>query len=475
MGAHMSDGFWEFLLLASQWGILAYFILLQASQFFLMAKAFFAIQSYRGRTESDPVENLLESSHALPITLVCPAYNESAGVVASIHSLLSLRYPEYQVVVVNDGSTDDTLAKLIEAFELRPIQRVVRTLIPTQEVRAIYESAFIRNLVVVDKTNGGKADSLNCGINLARYPLICCMDADSLLEPDALLRAVRPFLDRAGTVGCGGVIRPVNGCRITPMGIRGVFVPDSWLARFQVVEYLRSFLFGRMGLSSLDALFIVSGAFGVFRKNILVQAGGFDTELVGEDFEVVVRVHRQMREAKRPYHIVLVPDPICWTEAPETFQLLRRQRSRWQRGLLETLWTHRRMIFNPRYGRVGLVSLPHFLLFEAMAPFVELLGYALTLWAAWTHTVNTPFALLFLWAALLLGVFNSLVAVVLQEITLHRYQGLSAWIRLLGSAILENFGYRQLTLYWRVLGTIDFFRGRRSWGRMERRGLGGKA
>lgn len=471
MGAHMSL---EALFVLIQLGILVYFLLLHGIQLTLIIKAFFAIRDYKGRTEADPMDNLFETTHTLPITLICPAYNESAGVVASVSSLISLRYPEFQVVVVNDGSTDDTVARLVEAFEMKPTRRVIRQLIPTQEVRAVYESPYVRNLVVVDKANGGKADALNCGINVARYHLVCCMDADSLLEPDALLRVVRPFMDEHHTAGCGGVIRPVNGCRITPMGIRGIFMPDSWLARFQVVEYLRAFLFGRMGLSSLDSLFIVSGAFGVFRKDILVRSGGFCTDIVGEDFEMVVRVHRLLRDEKKPYHISLVPDPICWTEAPEHLKILRRQRSRWQRGLLETLWMHRLMWFNPRYGRIGLFSMPFFLLFEALAPLIEVLGYGIAIWAICTHTINATFAFLFLWLAILLGIFNSVVAIVLQEITLHRYQGLRAWSRLLLTGVIENFGYRQLTLFWRLKGTMDFFRGKKSWGRMDRYGLKGK-
>ena len=229
--------------------------------------------------------------------------------MASINSLISLRYPEFQVVVVSDGSTDATLERLIKAFKLQPSQRVVRHLLPTKEVHGIYESAYVPNLVVVDKANGGKADALNCGINLARYPLVCCMDGDSLLENDALLRIARPFMDRPDMVASGGVVRPLNGCKVTPMGIRGIFLPGSWLARFQIVEYLRAFLFARVGLASLDSMFIVSGAFGVFRKDVVVAAGGFETATIGEDFELVVRLHRCLREWKRPHHITLVPDP----------------------------------------------------------------------------------------------------------------------------------------------------------------------
>jgi cellulose synthase/poly-beta-1,6-N-acetylglucosamine synthase-like glycosyltransferase len=455
-----------------EWGILLYFLVYHLLHFFLMLRAFHSIRNYLSEMDTDRLDAAFQTSHIKPITLICPAYNEESGVVASVNSLISLRYPEFQVVVVNDGSSDATLARLIAAFKLKPSQRVLRELIPTQAVHAIYESAYVPNLMVVDKANGGKSDALNCGVNLARYPLVCCMDGDSLLENDALLRIARPFMDSPNLVASGGVIRPLNGCKVTPMGIRGIFMPTSWLARFQVVEYLRAFLFGRVGLASLDSLFIVSGAFGVFRRDLLVEVGGFLTTTIGEDFEVVVRLHHHLRDEHRPYHITLVADPVCWTEVPEDRKTMRRQRNRWQRGMLDALWLHRHMWFNPKYGRIGLFSMPYFLFFEALAPIIEVLGYALFAWAVWTRSFSTPFAALFFYLALLLGVLNSVVAVVLQAMSGHRYQGLKAWGLLLATAILENFGYRQLTVWWRLGGIVDWLRGKEGWGRMKRRGLG---
>ena len=301
------------------------------------------------------------------------------------------------------------------------------------------------------------------------------MDGDSLLENDSLLRIARPFMDSPNLVASGGVIRPLNGCKVTPMGIRGIHLPDSWLARFQIVEYLRAFLFGRVGLASLDTLFIVSGAFGVFRKDLLVKAGGFETATIGEDFELVMRLHRYLRDEKQPYHMTLVPDPVCWTEVPEHFRELRRQRNRWQRGLLEALWRHRRMWFNPKYGRVGLFSMPYFIFFEALAPLIEVMGYLMFAWSVWHHSINTPFAILFIYVALLLGVLNSVVSIVLQEISGHRYQGFKAWFILLFTAVAENFGYRQLTVWWRLLGTLDWIRGKNHWGHMTRKGIGAQS
>jgi cellulose synthase/poly-beta-1,6-N-acetylglucosamine synthase-like glycosyltransferase len=461
-----------FLTVFFEWGILAYFLALHLTHLGLILRAFFSIRSYLEEVATDRLDTAFETSHYKPMTLICPAYNEEAGVVPSVNSLISLRYPEFQVVVINDGSKDATLARLIEAFKLKPSHRVLRQLLPTKEVRGIYESAYVPNLVVVDKANGGKADALNCGVNLARYPLVCCMDGDSLLENDSLLRIARPFMDRPHLVASGGVIRPLNGCKVTTMGIRGIHLPESWLARFQIVEYLRAFLFGRMGLASLDTMFIVSGAFGVFRKDLIVEAGGFETATIGEDFELVVRLHHHLRDTKQPYHITLVPDPVCWTEVPEDAGVLGRQRNRWQRGLLETLWKHRKMWFNPKYGRVGLFSMPYFIFFEALAPVIETTGYVVFVWSIWSHSINSAFAILFVYVALLLGVLNSVVSVVLQEISGHRYQGIKALGLLLLTAVVENFGYRQMTVWWRLRGTIDWFRGKDGWGQMKRKGIG---
>ena len=455
----------------SQWGILLYFLAMNLINLMLIIRAYFATRQYQEEVEVDQLLDHFETLHVKPITLICPAYNEGAGVVASVKSLLGLRYPKFQVVVVNDGSKDDTLEKLIEAFRLHRSDRVVRLALPTARVRGVYESTFVPRLVVVDKENGGKADALNCGLNLATYPLVCCMDGDSLLENDALLKITRPFLDRPHVVATAGVIRPLNGCQVTPMGIRAIFMPTNWLARMQVVEYLRSFLFGRMGLSNLGSMFIVSGAFGVFRKDLLLEMGGFH-KTIGEDFELVVRLHHHLKAKGGPYQIVMVPDPVCWTEVPEDSGTLKRQRNRWQRGLLETLWKHRKMWFNPKYGRVGLFSMPYFIFFEALAPIIEVLGYVVFVWSLWNHSINNAFAILFIYVALLLGVLNSVVSVVLQEISGHRYQGFKAWSLLLFTAVAENFGYRQMTVWWRLKGTFDWIRGKEGWGQMKRKGIG---
>jgi cellulose synthase/poly-beta-1,6-N-acetylglucosamine synthase-like glycosyltransferase len=455
-----------------QTAALFYFLIMNGHQLVFLFRAFLAMRRYLAKVEADQVDSLFGTAHYKPISVICPVYNEASGVVDSVSSLLALRYPERQVIVVNDGSTDATLELLLKAFKLKPSNRVVRQVLDSQPVRGIYESLFVPNLVVVDKENGGKADALNCGLNLVRFPLVACMDGDSLLENDTLLRVSRPFLDSPHIIGCAGVIRPLNGCKVTPQGIRGINLPKSWLARFQIVEYLRAFLYGRMGLASYNMLFIVSGALGVYRRDVLLEAGGFSPGTIGEDFEAVVRLHRVQRDKKATYAFAMVPDPICWTEVPEDFRTLGRQRNRWQRGLLETLWAHKRMVGNPRYGSLGLVSLPYFLFFEALAPVVELTGYLILAYYFWTGQLNSPYVLLFLVVAVALGILNSVAAVLLEVGGKYRYQGLRSFLVLMAAAVLENLGYRQLTLWWRLRGTFDFLRGKRGWGRMKRLGAG---
>src|SRR3954471_11961114 len=321
---------------------------------------------------------LLRSPLTPPVSVLAPAYNEEANVVENVRSLLMLDYPLFEVILVNDGSTDRTLGRLVDAFDLRRSARSFEHTLRCKNIREVYESPTYTNLVVVDKQNGGKADALNAGLNLSLYPLFCAIDADSILEPDALLRLVRPFVDAPGvTIAAGGVVRVANGCEIHGGRVHKVQLVRRVLPLMQIVEYLRAFLFGRMGWSTGNSLLVISGAFGLFDKRAAVQAGGYATDTVGEDMELVVRMHRHLRDRQQRYRIGFVPDPICWTEVPESLRVLRRQRTRWQRGLIDTLWRHRGMMGRARYGMVGLVALPGFAIFEMLSPIIELSGYIL--------------------------------------------------------------------------------------------------
>ncbi len=415
---------------------------------------------------------LLRSPLTPPVSVLAPAFNEEANVVENVRSLLMLDYPLFEVVVVNDGSRDRTLEVLIREFGLRPSARSFEYAAPCRPIRQVYDSAEYPNLVVVDKVNGGKADALNAGLSLALYPLFCAIDADSILESDALLRLVRPFVDFPGvTVAAGGIVRVANGCDIQAGRVRRVKLVHRPLPLMQVVEYLRAFLFGRMGWSGGNGLLIISGAFGMFEKRAALAAGGYARDTVGEDMELVVRMHRHLRERGRPYRIGFVPDPICWTEVPESLRVLRRQRTRWHRGLIDTLWRHRAMIGRPRYGSIGLLAMPCFVLFEMLSPVVELTGYLMLPVLAALGLLAPSFALSFFLLAVLYGVLVSVVAVLLEDITFRRYPCTRDLALLVGAAVLENLGYRQLTVWWRVRAFWEFWRGDLSWGAMERRGV----
>ena len=291
-------------------------------------------------------------------------------------SLLMLEYPDYEVIVVNDGSKDGTLETLKSAFGLYPIPADIGGQIACQQILGVYRSPDNPSLVVVDKMNGGKADALNAGINVSRCPLFCAIDADSVLEGGALLRVVKPFLDQPEkTVAVGGIIRVANGCEIKAGRVVKIGLPGKWLPLVQTVEYLRAFLFGRSGWDALHSMLVISDAFGVFRKDITIAVGGYRHDTVGEDMELVVRIHRYMREEGKSYDVHFLPDPVCWTEVPDSRKILGRQRNRWQRGLIDTLRIHRKMMFNPRYGRIGLIAFPYFLFFEALTPVLEMAGF----------------------------------------------------------------------------------------------------
>jgi cellulose synthase/poly-beta-1,6-N-acetylglucosamine synthase-like glycosyltransferase len=415
---------------------------------------------------------LLRSPLTPPVSVLAPAYNEEANVVENVRSLLMLDYPLFEVILVNDGSTDRTLGRLVDAFDLRRSARSFEHSLRCKSIRGVYESPSYPNLVVVDKANGGKADALNAGLNLSLYPIFCAIDADSILEPDALLRLVRPFVDAPGvTIAAGGVVRVANGCDIHGGRIHAVRLPRRALPLIQIVEYLRAFFFGRMGWSTGNSLLVISGAFGLFEKKAALLVGGYATDSVGEDMELVVRMHRYRRERRQPYCIGFVPDPICWTEAPESLRVLRRQRTRWQRGLIDTLLRHRSMIGRPRYGTVGMVSLPGFFVFEMISPLVELSGYLLLplLWAS--GMLDFSLAWTFFVLSILYMVLVSALALLLEDLAFRRYPSVTDLGRLLAAAVLENFGYRQLTVWWRVRAFVEYLRGDLSWGAMERRGM----
>lgn len=459
---------WHHLFDLVQWLFIAYVMALLLTNLALAAFAWRAIRRHRDTLQW----NFLPQAHGelnLPVSLLVPAFNEVAGIVASVRSLLLLEYPRYEILVINDGSTDGTLPALIEHFDLVAFPEVNHLRIPCAPIHAVYRSRRHPNLRVIDKRNGGKADALNAGINCANYPLVCAVDGDSILRRDALTRAVRPFLEDSRTIVSGASIGIANGCRISGGQLEAVDIGTHFLARMQVLEYLRGFLLARMGWSTLNAILIISGAFGVFNKEVVVRAGGYRTRTIGEDMELIVRLHHDFSEGRTPYRIASVPEPLCWTEAPEIPSVLRSQRARWQRGLAESLALHRSLMLAPRSGAAGWVAMPYYVVFELLGPVVELFGLillfggALLGWIDWAAFLAT--ALLAMGA----GALVTALALLLETVATALYPKPRQILLLAAYSWLENLGYRQLVLVWRIQGLWRWARGaQHQWGTMTR-------
>lgn len=436
-----------------------------------------AVSAVELRTRARPARSALElwtrySDLAPPVSVIAPCFNEEMSVIDSVRALLGLEYPDHEVVVVNDGSTDGTLARLVAEFGLEPVNREPLACLHTTQLRGVYGSPRHPNLIVVDKDNGRKADAVNAGIAYATAPLVCVIDADSIIEPDGLLRGTEPFIGDTGKiVAVGGMIRIANGSIIEGGHVRRVRLPAGWLPRFQVIEYLRAFLTARVASARLDMLLLVSGAFGIFRRSVLVEIGGFRHDTVGEDLEIVTRIHRHMREQGRDYRIAFVPDVVCWTDAPFDRTGLGNQRTRWEQGALETLVRHRRMIFNPRYGRIGMVALPLVALEDVVGPPCELTGYAIMPALFLLGLTGPAPVLAYMAVTLLFGAAISLGALALEELQMRRTPSARDLATIAVAALLENIGYRQVMLFHRLRGMWRFARGDTRWASAARAGF----
>lgn len=452
--------------------ILAYFVLLDLGYILLFVLAWSAITRHLRFARAINIDEFVSSPLAPKVSILVPAYNEASGIADSLHSLLTLRYAQYEVIVVNDGSTDETLEVLVRQYDLQPSARVYKPDIPTETVLGIYSSKTEPRLLVVDKHNGGKADALNCATNLASGRLLCSMDADSTLDADALLRSCAPFMEEPDlVVAAGGIVRVANGCDISRGHLERLALSPSWLARMQVVEYLRAFMIGRSGWSKLNALIIISGTFGVFRTDIVRKIGGYDSTTIGEDAELVVRMHRYMRSLQRPYAIRFIPDPVCWTEAPERFATLLGQRMRWQRGLKQCLWKHRSMMLNPRFGVVGMFALPFTLLFELLGPIIEITGLVAISIGFATGNVELQFFLVLLSIAVMFGAGLSIATLAMQDASMRRYTRQRDLILLIVAGVFEGLGLRQLVAIWRTYAMLPRRRHKITWGTMAHIGV----
>jgi cellulose synthase/poly-beta-1,6-N-acetylglucosamine synthase-like glycosyltransferase len=462
----------ESALVGLNWAVLVYFLVVNGFLLLLLLMAAVDLRSQRLDVWQEGRWRVLGSDVAPVISILAPAHDEEVTVTESVRSLLTLRYPSLEVVVVNDGSSDGTLATLERDFDLVQIHAApIRRRITTQPIRGLYRSRRTPSLVVVDKENGGKADALNAGLLVATGELACAIDADTLVEPDALQRMIRPFLLDDRVVAAGGTLRVVNGCEIKAGRVTRQHAPRRFLEGVQAVEYLRAFLAGRVGWNRLGGNLIISGAFGLFRRESMIAAGGYRHDTVGEDMELVVRMRRLGYERRAPDRVVFVPDPVAWTEVPRRLRTLGRQRDRWHRGLADVIERHRGILLNPRYRAMGLVVAPYFLVVELLAPLVELIGLAALIVGLSIGAVNIPFAIMFLVVAYGLGLLLTTLTIALEEWTYGGYGGLRDRLMLLLWGMLESLGYRQLTALWRVRGMTRHLRGHAEWGAMEREGF----
>lgn len=459
--------------------ILAFYsIVISLSYLILMGLSYKNVRKQARLWNLKNISMLFRNKMIPSISIVAPAYNEDMTIVASVKSLLNLKYPNYELIVVNDGSKDETLNKLIDEFRLIRVNYRYTTSLETAPIRGIYRNPSLPKLVVIDKSNGGKADALNAGINVANKEYFCGIDSDSLLEPESLLRVASLTLDESSeTPALGGNVFPINGCKVDNGLITTIQLPKKHLARFQTIEYMRAFMIGRMGWEQLKSLLIISGAFGLFRKERIIGIGGYMTargkyhkDTVGEDMELVVRISRLMHEMGLRFKVLYAYNANCWTQVPEDLKSLKGQRYRWQRGLIDIMFFHKTMIFNPRYKSTGMLAMPYYLFFETFGPMIEAQGYAMVICAAFLGILNAKIVILLFIGTVFLGIINSIASLLIAERE-EQYFSPADMGRLLIYAAIENFGPRQWFSLWRIRGQFSVMFGKGGWGKIKRKGI----
>jgi biofilm PGA synthesis N-glycosyltransferase PgaC len=456
--------------------ILVYSCLLFGTYFLLSTFSAIDIIGYMRRNSFIDYRDILAAPSAPSISIIAPAYNESATIVENVRSLLNIHYVNFEVIIVNDGSKDNTLQLMIDEYMLVPVAFAFDPKLESKPIKAIYKSTVpsLSKLTVIDKVNGGKADALNAGINVSRYDLFAAIDVDCILEYESLLKMVKPFMEQTKeerVIAVGGVVRIANSCEVREGKIIQVNLPRNIIPRVQVLEYIRAFLLGRMAWSRLNGLILISGAFGMFDKKIAIACGGYNHRTVGEDMELVIRMRRYMEERNEKYRVVYLPDPLCWTEAPSSFKILSKQRNRWTRGTAETLWIHKKLIFNPRYRFLGMISMPFWFLFEWLAPIVESTAFLYLIMMAFLGILNVElFVTLFL-LIYAFAIMYSTAAILFEELSFHQYKKKRDILRLLGTALLEPVFIHPLTVYYAIRGNLDLLTGVKNWGDMKRKGF----
>lgn len=407
------------------------------------------------------------------VSIIVPAYNESVGIINNMKTLLGLHYRNFEIIFVNDGSTDDTFKLVRDHFELVKVNYFFDYRLPCERIRGVYKSKnkIYSKLTVVNKVNGGKSDSLNAGLNVSKNNLVITIDADSIIEPDSITKLVKPFLEekKKKVIATGGVIRVLNSCEVEDGRIKKINLPKKFLAAWQVLEYTRAFLLGRMAWSELDGLMLISGAMGMYDKETLINAGGYDTTEIGEDMELVVRMRRYMVEQKQKYVVTYIPDPLCWTEVPSDMKSLQTQRVRWTRGLVSTLRKHSVIFLNKKYGKLGMLGYPFWMFFEWLAPLFAFLGFGFTVYLGIDGAIDWKTFFLLYAFIYTFSIFMSFWSVLFEELTFHKYNRKRDVLKLLGIAFIEPFLY-PIIAYFAVRGNIGYLFGRKAWGTIKRTG-----
>ena len=467
----------EAVYVAANYMFFGYGIILTTFYFAGVILASRAIKKTKQKSLFLQVKDIVSATDIPSVTLIAPAYNEGLTIIENVKSLLSIQYPYYELILVNDGSKDDSLEQMIKEFDLeRRDATFINQPIPTASVKHIYKSKLSKytHLTVLDKNNGGRADALNAGINFATSELVICTDADCIIEQDALIKMVRPYLeeDEREIIACGGGIGIANDSIIKNGVLKELRLPDNLVPLIQVVEYIRAFLLGRMAWSEINGLMLVSGAFGMYPRKRVIQVGGFDAKTVGEDLELCIRLRTLMEDEKLPYKVVYLPETLCWTEGPPDYKILIKQRDRWARGLWETLIIHKKLFLNPKYRQMGMLFYPYWLFFEFGAPLIEFAGIICIILFAFFNLINWPMAILIFFAAYLVGCVFSTAAIFMYVKSFKHYDKPKQIVLLCLAAYLEPFLYHPILVYGQILGYYKkLFKIKSGWGTMTRKGF----
>lgn len=489
--------FWDILGIFFQYAVFIYGTTLLIAYGLLAILSLTSIRRYMKKNASVDYNIIIESPLAPGISVIAPAFNEGVTIISNVRSLLTFNYPKYEVILINDGSTDDTLEKLITEFELVQVDYAYREKLLSKPVKRIFKSTnpAYDKLVVIDKVNGkSKADASNAGINVAAYDYFLCTDVDCILDKDTLIKLIKPFMDEETStvrevngdiqiqedykrvIACGATLRMVNSCEVDEGLMIRVRPPRRILPRFQEMEYIRAFVLGKMGWDTINSVPNVSGGLGMFDKDIAIKAGGYDSLSLAEDMDLITRMGAFMTDNRKKYSVKYVPVTLCWTEGPTTLKVFGRQRSRWGRGLAQLMSVHRKILFNPRYGRMGIIVFPYHFFFELLAPVIEFLGILFYIYLIVTHQINWPYAIILIVFVYTYSVMITTVALLWDQITFKYYKTWGETIGLCLMAFLEPFLYHPLIVFFALKGYFNFIIGKKHvWGNMQRQGFNATA